>query len=337
MSKRLKLDVLKSTVRTTRQGNKAPILNSENSPDTEKSRFFEATSDENGKAGAAPPRKEPSTKAKATKKGGTKSKTKKVPDENDQVPNDSEVEDGSNESGKHNGKVSSNWFPKNWQEQLDNIKQMRQNNTAPVDEMGCHKCADKTASGPIFRYQSLLALMLSSQTKDEITYAAMQRLKEVNCTPQSIVALPDEQLGKLIYPASFWKRKVQYLKRTSEILLQKYNGDIPNNVKELCELPGVGPKMAHICMQVAWKEVSGIGVDTHVHRISNRLKWVPKPTKTPEETRVALESWLPKEQWTEINYLFVGFGQEICQALRPKCSECSNRKICPFTGNKYQF
>ena len=119
--------------------------------------------------------------------------------------------------------------------------------------------------------------------------------------------------------------------------MDKYNGDIPKSAEELCKLPGVGPKMAHLCMQVAWNTVTGIGVDTHVHRISNRLRWVPKPTKTPEETRIALEAWLPKELWSEINYLLVGFGQETCQPVHPKCSTCLNNKICPFTGNKYQF
>lgn len=134
-----------------------------------------------------------------------------------------------------------------------------------------------------------------------------------------------------------FQRKVKYLKNTSEILLKNYNGDIPSNIQELCNLPGVGPKMAHICMQVAWNEVTGIGVDTHVHRISNRLQWVPKPTKTPEKTRIALESWLPKDIWVEINYLLVGFGQEICLPQRPKCSECLNISTCPFANNKLSF
>lgn len=229
------------------------------------------------------------------------------------------------------------WFPRNWQQQLDNIRQMRQNYTAPVDEMGCCKCIDALPNTPLFRFQALVALMLSSQTKDQITYKAMQCLKQGNCTPEYINFLSDEELGKLIYPVSFWKRKVQYLKETSKILLQKYKGDIPTNIKELCNLPGVGPKMAYLCMQIAWNKSLGIGVDTHVHRISNRLNWVPMATKTPEETRLALESWLPKELWTEINCLFVGFGQKICRSQRPKCLECINKQICPYADTKFQF
>ncbi|KAG7202450.1 hypothetical protein KM043_018749 [Ampulex compressa] len=224
------------------------------------------------------------------------------------------------------------WMPTNWRNLLENIKEMRKHKTAPVDEMGCHKCADPNASGPVSRFQSLVALMLSSQTKDQVTHAAMQRLNSYGCTPDIIAATPNDVLGKLIYPVGFYKRKAEYVKRVSAILKSKYNGDIPTTIKELCELPGVGPKMAHICMQIAWGEVSGIGVDTHVHRICNRLKWVKKETKTPEETRMELEDWLPKELWSEVNYILVGFGQEICLPRFPKCSECLNKNICPFAA-----
>lgn len=127
-----------------------------------------------------------------------------------------------------------------------------------------------------------------------------------------------------------FQRKVEYLKKTSLILKEKYNGDIPDTAEKLCELPGVGPKMAHICMQVAWDQISGIGVDTHVHRISNRLGWVKKSTKGPEDTRKELEAWLPRDLWAEVNHLLVGFGQTVCMPQRPKCSECLNKDICPF-------
>ncbi|CAL7940934.1 unnamed protein product [Xylocopa violacea] len=222
-------------------------------------------------------------------------------------------------------------MPSNWETILENIKEMRKHQTAPVDEMGCHKCADPKASAKVIRYQSLLALMLSSQTKDQVTHAAMQRLNTYGCTPETIMGTPDDVLGKLIYPVGFWKTKVKYIKKTSQILIDKYDGDIPKTLKELQQLPGVGPKMAHICMQVAWGEISGIGVDTHVHRICNRLEWVKKPTKTPEETRMTLEEWLPKDLWSNINYLLVGFGQEICLPRFPKCEECLNKDICNFS------
>ncbi|XP_012258858.2 endonuclease III-like protein 1 [Athalia rosae] len=227
-------------------------------------------------------------------------------------------------------KIINGWHPKDWELMLSNIQEMRKGQTAPVDVMGCHKCSDPHASAVDTRFQALLALMLSSQTKDQVTYAAMQRLKSHGCTASNIINTSDEVLGQLIHPVGFWKKKVVYIKKTVEILLREYGGDIPKTIEDLCKLPGVGPKMGHICMQVAWGEVSGIGVDTHVHRISNRLGWVRKPTKVPEETRIELESWLPKERWTDINHILVGFGQEICQPLRPKCSECLNKNICPF-------
>lgn len=229
------------------------------------------------------------------------------------------------------------WFPQHWEQQLYNIRQMRKARTAPVDTMGCDECPDKNADEPTIRFQVLVSLMLSSQTKDQVTHMAVQRLKVAGCTPENIIAIPDAELEKLIYPVGFYKRKVQYLKKVSNILIEKYSGDIPNNIKELCDLPGVGPKMAHLAMQVAWNEVTGIGVDTHVHRISNRLKWLPKTSKTPEETRVLLESWLPKELWREINHLLVGFGQTICQPVRPKCSECMNKTTCEYAKENYKF
>lgn len=130
------------------------------------------------------------------------------------------------------------------------------------------------------------------------------------------------------------QNKAKFLKQTSQILVDKYNSDIPNTVNELVKLPGVGPKMAHLCMNVAWGVVSGIGVDTHVHRITNRLKWTRKPTKDPEKTRIALEEWLPFELWDEINLILVGFGQTICTPVSPKCDKCANNGICPSANVK---
>lgn len=89
--------------------------------------------------------------------------------------------------------------------------------------------------------------------------------------------------------------------------------------------------MAYICMSAAWNNTVGIGVDTHVHRISNRLEWTRKPTKIPDKTRQELEDWLPVEYWEEVNLLLVGFGQTICKPVGPKCGQCLNKDICPFS------
>ncbi|XP_063362287.1 endonuclease III-like protein 1 isoform X2 [Cydia amplana] len=186
----------------------------------------------------------------------------------------------------------------------------------------------------VIRYQHLISLMLSSQTKDQVTFAAMERLRERGLTIDNVLSMSDDELGKLIYPVGFWKTKVKYIKKTTQTLKEQYNGDIPDSVEKLCKLTGVGPKMAHICMSVAWNKVTGIGVDTHVHRISNRIGWVKKPTATPEDTRKALEAWLPFELWGEVNHLLVGFGQTICLPIGPNCEECLNNDICPSRGIK---
>lgn len=221
--------------------------------------------------------------------------------------------------------------PLNWEIVLSNLKEMRKNFDAPVDSMGCHKSCDENAPVQVVRYQKLLSLMLSSQTKDQVTFGAMSRLIKHGCTIKNILATSDEELGRLIYPVGFWKSKVKYIKKTTEILQKDYNYDIPNTVEKLCKLPGVGPKMAHICMNTAWGQVTGIGVDTHVHRISNRLGWVC--TKTPEESRKALEAWLPYEIWSEVNHLLVGFGQQICLPVKPQCPTCLNYELCPYGIN----
>ncbi|XP_017859941.1 PREDICTED: endonuclease III-like protein 1 [Drosophila arizonae] len=221
-------------------------------------------------------------------------------------------------------------FPNiNWLQHLENIRLMRSEKPAPVDTMGCHKCADANANEKTQRFHILVGLMLSSQTKDETTFEAMKRLKAQTLTPARLKDIPGEELERLLHPVSFYKNKAKYLKQTSEILVDKYNEDIPNNIKELLKLPGVGPKMAHICMATAWQEITGIGVDTHVHRIANRLAWLKKPTKEPEQTRIQLESWLPRPLWAEVNHLLVGFGQTICTPVKPNCSECLNKDICP--------
>ncbi|KAF6203527.1 hypothetical protein GE061_001858 [Apolygus lucorum] len=253
--------------------------------------------------------------------------------------------------------VNCDWFPANWEKTLDNIRKMRKEVEAPVDSMGCDMCHDKTTSPKIQRYQILVSLMLSSQTKDQVTFAAMGRLREHGLTPENMVKIDDNVLQNLLKPVGFYKRKTEYIKRTSQILLDKYEGDIPDSLEKLCELPGVGPKMAHICMNSSWNIVSGIGVDTHVHRISQRLGWIPpdkladkksrSPGKevrkekqpyqllTPEDVRVALESWLPKNLWSEVNHLLVGFGQTICKPTGPLCKSCLNFAICPSAKLKW--
>ncbi|PKA66705.1 DEMETER-like protein 2 [Apostasia shenzhenica] len=215
---------------------------------------------------------------------------------------------------------------------------MRFSGDAPVDSKGCEK-AGSFLPPKERRFAVLVSSLLSSQTKDEVNHGkspgAMQRLTENGLVDaEAIIQTDEETIAKMIYPVGFYSRKAKYMKQVAEICFTQYGGDIPDSLNGLLSLPGVGPKMAHLVMNVAWNNVQGICVDTHVHRISNRLGWVSRPgtmqkTRTPEETRVSLQNWLPKEEWVPINPLLVGFGQTVCTPLRPKCGMCSVNKFCP--------
>ncbi|VDP00745.1 unnamed protein product [Soboliphyme baturini] len=243
---------------------------------------------------------------------------------------DSDVEDLGARIEEAKDNVASAWEPPLWRTQLKNIRQMRSKRDAPVDSVGCSELADRSDGDRTYRFQILISLMLSSQTKDAVTAAAMSNLKKQGCTAEKIAAMSEADLAALIYPVGFAKQKAKYIKHTSALLVKEYDGDIPKTVDDLLKLPGVGPKMAHLAMLCAWRQSSGIGVDTHVHKICNRLGWVQKATKTPEATRRSLEAWFPKELWPEINKLLVGFGQQICLSVNPRCEECLNKSICPY-------
>lgn len=224
--------------------------------------------------------------------------------------------------------------PTNWEEVLEGIKKMRCSEEAPVDSKGCEK-AGILLPPKERRFAVLISSLLSSQTKDEVTHGAVQRLSEKGLLDADAIVKTDEaSIASLIYPVGFYLRKAHYMKKVAEICLEKYDGDIPSSLHELLALPGIGPKMAHLVMNIGWNNVQGICVDTHVHRICNRLGWVSRPgtrkkTLTPEETRVSLQTWLPKDEWVPINPLLVGFGQTICTPLRPRCGICVINKLCP--------
>ncbi|KAL5336571.1 endonuclease III [Aspergillus crustosus] len=246
--------------------------------------------------------------------------------------------------------------PSNWETMYSMVKKMREANpTAPVDTMGCAELYWRASSPRDRRFQTLVALMLSSQTKDTVTAVAMQRLhtelgdgdapiikqeigddEESKSLPvrdstlnlENILVVTPERLNSLIRTVGFHNNKTKYIKQTAEILRDQYNADIPPTPAELMKLPGVGPKMAFLCMSAAWGKHEGIGVDVHVHRITNLWGW--HKTKTPEETRMSLESWLPKDRWHEINKLLVGLGQTVCLSVGRKCGDCvlAGTKLC---------
>ncbi|TFK85371.1 DNA glycosylase [Polyporus arcularius HHB13444] len=223
--------------------------------------------------------------------------------------------------------------PPRWQETYDTIKRMRSRIVAPVDTMGCDRAQLKEADPRNQRFSTLISLMLSSQTKDEVTDAAVAKLREAvggTLSVDAIMQADESVISEAICKVGFWRRKTQYIKQAAQKLYDEFGSDVPKTVDELCSLPGVGPKMAFLALQVAWKLNAGIGVDVHVHRITNWLGWHKPPTKTPEETRLNLQSWLPLELHPEINHLLVGFGQTICAPVGPKCDQCElSDGLCP--------
>ena len=205
------------------------------------------------------------------------------------------------------------------------ISDWRESNIAPVDTMGCDALADKKDLKK-FRFQTLIALILSSQTKDQTVAEAVRKLQEYDLSVDGVLKMDKNTLHECISKVGFHNRKLEYILQTSQILNEKYDGDVPKDAQELMRLPGVGPKMAYLTVQVAWGEIQGIGVDTHVHRISNRIGWVK--TKTPEESRLELQDWLPKSHWAKINHLLVGFGQLHCKPVKPSCGDCPVKEYC---------
>jgi len=223
--------------------------------------------------------------------------------------------------------------PNDWAEVYNVVKEMRTNGAAQnaaVDTMGCERLAQEDVSPRDKRYHTLTALMLSSQTKDTTNAVAMKRLqlelpaykegapKGLNL--ENILAVDPKLLNELIWVVGFHNNKTRYIKAAAEILRDSWAGDIPDTAEGLMSLPGVGPKMAYLCLSSAWGRTEGIGVDVHVHRITNLWGW--HKTKGPEETRLALQAWLPRELWHEINWLLVGLGQTICLPVGRKCGEC---------------
>eukprot|EP00299_Pterocystis_sp_00344_P011628 c5458_g1_i1.p1 GENE.c5458_g1_i1~~c5458_g1_i1.p1 ORF type:complete len:242 (-),score=50.37 c5458_g1_i1:17-706(-) len=196
-----------------------------------------------------------------------------------------------------------------WRETLDIIRELRKERDAPVDSLGAESVGDATAPPEVFRFQVLTGVFLSSQTKDPVTAQAVKNLIEFGLTVDNIIATDEQKIDELISKVGFHAKKAKNLKIIAQTLEDKYNGDVPASYDDLVQLPGIGPKMTHIILKVAFGVVSGIGVDTHVHRVANALEWVK--AKYPEGTREQLQSFLPQELWTEINQLLVGFGQQL--------------------------
>ncbi len=178
-------------------------------------------------------------------------------------------------------------------------------------------------------YRILISTVISLRTKDEVTSEASKRLFQAASNPYNMIKLTAKEIADLIYPAGFYRIKAENIKKISKILVDRYRGKVPDSIDELLKLPGVGRKTANLVVTLGFGK-PGICVDTHVHRIFNRLGYVN--TKTPDKTELELRSKLPPEYWIRINDLMVTYGQNICTPVSPHCSKCRLAKFCDRVG-----
>ena len=174
-------------------------------------------------------------------------------------------------------------------------------------------------------FRVLIATVLSARTQDATTAAASARLFRKAPTARRVAALSVPAIARLIYPVSFYRTKARHVQAACEALLQRFGGRVPGTMEELLTLPGVGRKTANLVVSLGYGK-PGMCVDTHVHRISNRLGYVS--TKTPEETEFVLRAKLPRPYWTDYNTLMVTFGRQVCRPVSPLCSRCPVFRFC---------
>ncbi|MBP2680906.1 MAG: nth [Candidatus Krumholzibacteriota bacterium] len=178
-------------------------------------------------------------------------------------------------------------------------------------------------------FRILISTVLSLRTKDEVTEAASRRLFEIACTPETLARMPVRTIEKAIYPVGFYKTKARTVRDISKRLVEEYGSVVPDSIEELLLFKGVGRKTANLVVTLGYGK-HGICVDTHVHRVSNRVGLVD--TETPEQTEFALMKVLPKRYWIGYNELVVSFGQKVCKPISPHCSTCFFEKDCPKIG-----
>jgi endonuclease-3 len=178
-------------------------------------------------------------------------------------------------------------------------------------------------------FRILVSTIISLRTKDEVTEKASRRLFELADTPETLGKIDVRKIERAIYPAGFYKTKARTLRDISRRLVADYSGRVPDTIDELLAFKGVGRKTATLVVSLGYG-IPAICVDTHVHRISNRLGLVD--TRNPDETEFALMDLLPRRYWISYNELLVTFGQQVCKPLSPHCSSCPVRRSCPRTG-----
>ena len=189
------------------------------------------------------------------------------------------------------------------------------------------KISQEQAEDP---FQVLIATILSARTQDATTHAASKRLFRKARTPGSLAKLAVKEIERLIYPVSFYRNKARHVKACCEMLVGRFGGRVPSRMDELLILPGVGRKTANLVLILAFRRRENICVDTHVHRISNRLGWVD--TKTADETEQALYGATAPRWWPYINLYLVTWGQNVCRPQSPRCGDCVIRRECQRIG-----
>jgi endonuclease-3 len=178
-------------------------------------------------------------------------------------------------------------------------------------------------------FRILIGCLISLRTKDEVSYAATDRLFARAKTPGEMLRLREPTVAKLIYPAGFYRVKAKQIRSISRMLIDRWSGEVPSTIDELIELPGVGRKTANLTVTLGFG-LPGICVDIHVHRICGRFGWVN--AKTPDQTESVLRRKLPEAWWIPINETLVRHGQQVCKPISPVCSACPVDSDCPKKG-----
>ncbi len=201
-----------------------------------------------------------------------------------------------------------------------------QQHTAQLEEPAVTAVAHQTNHNP---FAVLVATLISLRTLDAITRSATRRLLSKAHNPQSLLHLSTARIAKLIYPAAFFNNKAAQLQALCRILLQDHAGQLPNDIDALLALPGIGRKSATLILSLAFGRPA-ICVDSHVHRIANRLGWIV--SSGPQESEIALQRLFPRRLWSAINEVLVRFGIALCRPLSPFCSRCPLTSECPRQG-----
>ena len=210
-----------------------------------------------------------------------------------------------------------------------------QKNIPAVMRILKHAASSTTAMADVAEAENpfhvLVSCIISLRTRDAVTAAASKRLFSLANTPQQLMQLRTAQIAKAIYPAGFYRVKATRIKEIARRIVTEFNGRVPADFDTLMTFKGVGRKTANIVMVYGFQK-EGLPIDTHCHRIPNRLGWVA--TKTPDETEAVLRRILPKRYWSDFNELFVQFGQTTCTPLRPTCGACPVQRYCKYGSTK---